>query len=235
MNKLTDYILELGSQLYRYDLVQPPQDWNVNYKNPEYVSPEKGAKNQIGAFFFFSSLHQADNTAKCAVKRYGDKSFDGIWITECTIREPIKLLDLRESYVCIELLAALDKAGFQIFSDKFRTWDDAPFSNLKPLIQPVEEEILSNSDYMYDKRIVNVIREVFNILKIQMFNIGHLSQLFTDYSNGVCFKCLLQSKGYEGYIFNETNMLGPVKDSDTICIFDSIKLNAPKIVKHQIV
>ena len=35
MNELTDYILEPGSQLYRYDIVQPPKEWSTDYTNTE--------------------------------------------------------------------------------------------------------------------------------------------------------------------------------------------------------
>jgi len=56
MNKLTDYILEPENQLYRYDIVQPPKEWSTVFKNPEYVYPDTGIKNQIDAFFFFNSI-----------------------------------------------------------------------------------------------------------------------------------------------------------------------------------
>ena len=71
------------------------------------------------------------------------------------------------------------------------------------------------------------IKEMHDVLKIEMTNIGHLLQMFTDYSNGYYFRRLLQEKGYEGYIFNETNCPIPIVGSDTICIFKSTKFLPP--------
>ena len=229
MNKLTDYILEPGNQLYRYDIVQPPKEWSTVFKNPEYVYPDTGIKNQIGAFFFFNSIFFAIETGRCALEKERKKGYpyQGLWITKCEINTSIKLLDLRDSIICIELLAALDKAGFAIFVDKLKSWQGISFSKLKPIIQPVEDLVLNDINPVNNEEVRNAIKEMHDVLKIEMTNIGHLLQMFTDYSNGYYFRRLLQEKGYEGYIFNETNCPIPIVGSDTICIFKSTKFLPP--------
>lgn len=181
--------------------------------------------------FFFNSCRFATKIGEYALedeKRKGHL-FKDIWITKCTTREPIKLLDLRDSFFCIELLAALDKAGFAIFVDELKSWQGKSFSKLKSIIQPVEEIVLNDNNPVNNEKVKNAIKEMFDVLKIEMTNIGHLLQMFTDYSNGYYFRRLLQSKGSEGYIFNETNTPIPIKGSDTICIFESTKFYPPCI------
>lgn len=233
MNKLNDYILRPGTQLYRYDLKEPPKEWRSDFKNPEYVYPDRGVKNEIGAFFFFNTLKQAHDTALFSWRKNKDKNRNGIWITKCTISEPIKLLDLRDSIICIELLAAFDKSGFDIFSDKLKSWNGISFSKLAEYIQSVEDIVLSDTNWANDKEITNSVQNSImglqRILNIENIHIGHLLQLLTDFSNGIHFRKILQEKGYEGYIFNETNCPVPITGTDTICVFNSTKFQLPCI------
>lgn len=233
MNKLADYILEPGSQLYRYDIVPPPKEWGTDFKNPEYIYSDTGAKNQFGAFFFFNSYKQAKDTALFSWRKNKDRNRNGIWITKCTICAPIRLLDLRDSIVCIELLAAFDKSGFAIFSDDLKSWNGISFSELARYIQPIEEIVLLDTNWVNNeettRKVQNSIKGMQNILNIENTHIGHLLQLLTDFSNGAYFRVLLQEKGYEGYIFNETNCPIPISGSDTICIFESTKFLPPYV------
>lgn len=231
MNQLRDFFLQPGEKLYRYDIKEPPKEWSTNFKNPEYVyTGTRGVKNQIGAFFFFNSRNQAVNTAQCAFRKHKNTA-DGVWITKCTIKESIRLLDLRDSIICIELLAAFDKAGFAIFSDKLKSWEGVPFSRIANTIQPVEDIILADTNWIYDKEVKKKVQvsisEMQKILNIENTHIGYLLQLLTDFSNGTYFRKILQDNMYEGYIFNETNHPTPIEGSDTICIFNSKKILAP--------
>lgn len=228
MNKLADYILEPDSQLYRYDIVQPPKEWGTDFKNPEYIYSDTGAKNQFGAFFFFNSFEYAYNTAICALGKNKEKA-DGIWITKCTIEESVKLLDLRDFVLCVELLSVLDRTGYGIFCDEFKTWKGIPLSKLLPVLRPIEDILLNSNDAYANVTVREAVLEIQKILEIQNDHIGYLLQLFTDYSNGVYFRKLLQDNGYEGYIFNETNSFCPIPGSDTICVFKSIKFQPPHI------
>ena len=233
MNQLRDCILHSGEKLYRYDIKEPPKEWSTGFKNPEYIySNTRGIKNQIGAFFFFNSRNQAVNTANCAFRK--NKNYaEGIWITECTIKESIRLLDLRDSIICIELLAAFDKARFDIFCDKLKSWEGTPFSELTNIIRPIEDIVLADTNWVNDKETTKKVQisiaGMQKSLKIENTHIGHLMQLLTDFSNGDYFRTLLQVKGYEGYIFNETNCPIPIIGSDTVCIFNSIKFSAPNV------
>lgn len=233
MNQLNDYTLQPGAQLYRYDLKFPPTKWRTDFWNPEYVYNDRGVKNQIGAFFFFNSFKQAKETALLSWKKNRNKNGNGIWITNCTTSESIKLLDLRDSIICIELLAALDKAGFAIFSDELKSWNGNSFATLAKYIQPVEDIVLLDVDWTNDEEAMKIVQNSImgmqQELNIENTHIGHLMQLLTDFSNGIYFRKLLQEKGYEGYIFNETKCPIPPTGSDTICVFNSTKFQPPRI------
>ena len=230
MNVLTDLYLQIGERLYRYDIIEPPKNWTSTFKNPEYIYPDTGVKNQVGAFFFFNSRQQAQYTAYCAINKCANLA-KGIWITECTIKESVKLLDLRDSFFTIELLAALDNSGFPIFTSDFRSWWGTPFSTIKDDIHSVEEIVLKDASWIYNpeqkKRIDDASKKMYKALSITNDHIGHLLQLLTDYSNGICFKSMLQEKDYEGYIFNETNSPYPPNGTDTVCVFSSEKFLPP--------
>ena len=143
MNTIKEFVLKKGFCLYRYDIVEPPKEWNTDYKNPEYEYPDTGIKNLIGAFFFFNSFQYAYKTAICAVEK---EKADGIWITRCTLKEPVKLFDLRDFILCVELLAVLDKTENEIFCDEFKTWNGTPLSKLLPILRPVEDILLNSKD-----------------------------------------------------------------------------------------
>lgn len=231
MNQLKDYILETGTLLYRYDLKEPPKEWSTIFKNPEYVYSNLGVKNQVGAFFFFDSLYQAVNTAQCAVHRYPNKIFDGIWITKCTIKNPVKLLDLRDFHFCTGLLSTLEHLEYNILTENFKTWQGVPFSDMTKSLQTICDISLEDSNWFLSseksKNVDSAILDVESILGFPNENIGALCQLFTDYSNGGAFKTLLQEKGYEGYIFNESNK---ARGSNTLCVFESDKFEHPLLI-----
>lgn len=223
-------MLQPEVKVYRYDIIEPPKDWTSNFKNPEYIFPDAGIKNQCGAFFFFNSYNQAENTGYCAIKRHANFA-KGLWITECTIKEPIKLLDLRDSCFCIEILAVLDKFGFSIFNDDLKSWKGVSFATLQNSVRPIEEILLRDASWVNNQeqrtRIGMAAAEMEQILSIPNDHIGYLLQLLTDYSNGFYFKSILHDKGYEGYIFNETNNIFPPNGTDTICVWSSEKLYSP--------
>lgn len=140
-------------------------------------------------------------------------------------------MDLRDSCFCIELLAVLDKSGFPIFTDDLKSWKGVSFATLQNSIRPIEETLLKDSSWINNQEQSTIIgkaaAEMEQILSISNDHIGHLFQLLTDYSNGFCFKSMLHDKGYDGYIFNETNNLFPTEGMDTICIWSSEKLHTP--------
>lgn len=233
MNQLKDYILETGTLLYRYDLKEPPKDWSKDFKNPEYVYSDLGVKNQVGAFFFFDSHNQATNTAQCAVQRHPN-IVDGIWITMCTIKKTVKLLDLRDFQFCTGLLFTLEHQKYNILIANFRTWQGVPFSDMSKSLQTICDISLEDSNWFLSseksKNIDSAILNVESILGFPNDNIGALCQLFTDYSNGEVFKNLLIEKGYEGYIFNESNHS---TGSNTLCIFESNKFWEPTTLSQE--
>lgn len=231
MNQLRDYILKAGTLLYRYDLVEPPKEWSTEFKNPEYVYRDSGPKNKICGFFFFSSCSQAKNTALCAVQRHPDRTFNGIWITECSIKESVKLLDLRDFQHCTGLLSTLIHHGYDVLTANFKTWGGLSFLEIAEDIQNMIRISLEDSTWFMNgeksRAIDLAISNVESTLGFPNDHIGALCQLLSDNTNGFPFKALLQEKEYEGYIFNESNHSF---ESDTLCIFDSNKLGSPKLI-----
>lgn len=226
MNQLTDYILQPEVELYRYDIQLPPQEWDVDFKNPEYAHYTMGPKNQIGAFFFFNSFEQAEKTASRAVTQNKDMSSE-FWITKCKRNMDLRLLDLRDFLHCTGLLATLDHNGFNVLTDDFKTWHGIPFSAIASNIKQIEA-ISKDPNWYLDKaksEIVNLaVTKVEDTFLFLNDNIGALCQLLTDFSNGFSFKSQLQENGYEGYIFNESDHS---EGSDTLCILDCNKFYPP--------
>lgn len=227
--------LQEYSELFRYDLSAPPTSWDMKYKNPEYVNSEKGSKNQIGAFFFFNSKEQASNTAHKAIERYPTKNYNKIWITQAVVKSPVNLLDLRRFTYCSGLLATLQNKGYDIMSSSFRKyglWES--YENAKEAVDLIISISEKDPNWALDKEKDKLIQESINriedVIGLPNEYIGGLCQQFTDFGNGFAFKDMLQEKGFEGYIFNESNH---AVGSDTVCLLSAEKLEEPVIVDYQ--
>ncbi len=226
------YCLEKGTSLFRYDLIEPPIEWNSTHRNIEYIGSKFGDKNAMSAFFFFNSEYQATETAKCAIKKAIGMQNKSIWITRCSTLEDIKLLDLRQFYTIIDLLSYLIEEGYNILSTQYKSFfnEGVSFDSLKNLYLEIHYKIKGNASYYQDDQLMDEIipisEQVEKFLNIDLRMPGRFIQLITDYSNGVYFMEELKSKGYEGLIFNET--IWGCQGSDTICIFSASKLSSPK-------
>lgn len=212
--------------LHRYDVECPPEDWNVDFKNQEYIYSEEcedlRIKNRIGAFFFFDNKATAYCTGTLAAKKL---SLNRIWLTETSITKEIRLLDFSHFVNISSLLLAFEELGFDVLTDKFHKFNSLgacrSFTELRPIMERLKQLDAklekSNRDHCEITKTANEIGQFFH----ENQRIDYFGQLLTDFTNGIVFKDMLLSKGYNGYIFRESH------DSPTYCILDSDALSKP--------
>lgn len=220
------YKIPGATNLYRYDIECPPNEWSVVFKNKEYVYDEEcedlQIKNRIGAFFFFDNSVAAYQTSCLAAQKNG---CDNIWLTETSIIREIQLLDFSHFENITSILLAFDELGFDVLTDKFHKFESLGacknLSQLRPLVNQLRHlrdiSQKSNKDICEISKLAGEIGSFFH----GNHRIDYFGQLLTDFTNGYCFKEMLLSKGYDGYIFRESH------DSPTYCILNSEALSNP--------
>ncbi len=222
-------ILPANTYLYRYCVgVEPPQEWSADFENPEYSNLPSGKKNQIGAFFFYTNEETARNVAGCALANYGQKySINYYTITSCQTTRDLNLLDLRGNLKPYVFLEELYNQGIDILTDDFVNYFKGGqlFSiqrdNFMQLVNQIAPFSQENPHWHQNCQLAGELWMFFSC-----GNNDHiLGQLVTDFANGRAFKQILQSKMFDGYIFNEE------KDCPTICIFDSSNLSSPNHIE----
>ncbi len=212
--------------LHRYDVDCPPDDWNANFKNQEYVYSDEcddlRIKNRIGAFFFFDNKATAYCTGTIAAKKLNRNR---IWLTETSIANEIQLLDFSHFENISSLLLAFDEIGFDVLTDRFRKFSSIgackSFAELRPLVERIKQ--LDAKAAKTDKdhfEIINTANKIGHFFSGN-HRIDYFGQLLSDFTNGIEFKEMLLSKGYDGYIFRESH------DSPTYCILNSDALSKP--------
>ena len=222
--------ITIGKWLYRYDLSQPLAVWSSGYKNPEYEF-SSGNKNQFGGFFFFDSEQQAENTGRKALKRYKNRSFDGLWITKCQTTSDSEFLDLRGYVTITAILSDFYRNGIDVFNDEFHEFyfgEKKPFAGLK---EPIGRfcKIMEDPFWYKDKDEKAQVDSIIRLVETFFIDNGHpgfFGQCITDFSNGIAFKRILEEHHYDGYIFNEANGM---PGTNTLCFQSSDKLSRPEI------
>ena len=222
------FILDTDFELYRYDLENTPKEWSHIYKNIEYIY-EDCVKNTIGAFFFFDSLRMASMTGEKAFFNQGENKSLGFWLTRCTVLQKYKLLDLRIYPSISALFFDFYGNNMDIFSGSFTITGKCESPKMSLFLEGVKicYEIIRTEDWYKHKeqsQKVDVLIEEIEKYYLNNYYLGLLGQRLTDFSNGWYFKAILQEKGYDGYIFNESN---GEKGSDTICLFSAEGLSQP--------
>lgn len=213
-NNIHDVVIQPGEKLYRYNIgIDIPSYWSSKYVNPEYIYPNLGRKNQIGAFFFFNNEIASKKTLLQAINKMKEKGsiYEKATITSCSTQSQVCLLDLSKFDDCAKIIYYLCEQGIDILSDNFISQQrKCSFIKLQKYF-----ELLSDNNQTIKQEGINKINEFF------YYRPHFLCQTLTDFSNGEYFKTKLKEKGYEGYIFNEN------PDSNTFCFFNSDKLTPP--------
>lgn len=215
-------ILRKGTFLYRYSLgIHQPGEWSNDYHSPEYTDSLLGYKNQIGAFFFYfdenTALKVLEN-AQIKAKQQGNESLVNS-ITSCQVISDIELLDITGFSQPVDIIRVLYDDGIDVLTRSFIC-----YSNGRQSFDVIRDHLL----YIINNRddcSVEVCCKIISCAKIIndfFFNcLRYTGQLLTDFENGKYFKCLLENKGYEGYLFDEEIT------SQTICLFYYDKITRP--------
>lgn len=203
--------------LYRYNLIEPPSSWTEEFKNPQYVS-SRGAKNSIGAYFFYSNCETAVNVGKKAIQE-ARSNYNKLFITSAQLQKDASLLNLNlpiEAFEPEYMLDLLYYNGIDVLTDKFLHLNPShKLSEIREDYFKILEAKQSEKQLPWN----HVSR--MNVNGFFMGNSSHLGQCLTDYENGFIFKQLLEEKGFDGYVFVEE-----INDP-TVCIFDSSFLSKP--------
>lgn len=220
------YTVPGAVHLHRYDVECPPEDWNADFKNQEYVYSDEcedlRIKNRIGAYFFFENRATAYCTGTIAAKKLNRNR---IWLTETSITNEIQLLDFSHFEHISALLLAFDEIGFDVLTDKFHKFNSIgackSFADLRPLVEHLKQlDVKPDKTDKDHYEIINIANEIGHFFSGN-HRIDYLGQLLSDFTNGIEFKEMLLSKGYDGYIFRESH------DSPTYCILNSDALSKP--------
>lgn len=217
--------IKSGTILYRYDIVSPPYDWNDEYKSPIYnnYQNDNGPKNAIGAFFFYDdkaiAIDVARNVLKQNEREKEDNQNTDIWLTTTNILEDIYMLDLSGCSDIVDLYVGLWKEKIDIFrKDFYNRFGGHPIKTLSQIKKDVQHVAADNGKNIFEYKCnIYNLYDTFEDENI----LPYACQVLTDFSNGGIFKELLKKKGYEGYIFRET-------DANTFCIFHPNKLSKPQ-------
>ena len=225
-------IIQVGVPLYRYDLTEPPKEgWSQEYKSPIYCWDDAGPKNEIGAFFFFDNKREAIEVGNNAlvqkenmIKRYNPDL--SIWITKTIIKAKLNILDLSECKDIIDLYRVLWNEQINIFRDDFYRFDylrgSRPLSIIKDDVSYIASHTEGRKTREWSECKYNI--DTFCNYSDEINTLSYAFQGLTDFSNGKIFKNLLEAKGLEGYIFQET-------DAKTFCLFNSEKLSIPVVTQ----
>lgn len=219
-------------ELFRYDLIYPPTNWDSEYKSIEYVYGDEenpNVKNKIGAFFFYDSEAEAYNTGCIAANKTNTQT---IWLTQTSIVKEITLLDISHFDNISSILLAFDDFGIDILNNRFCRYDSmythTSYCKLRPLLEDIKK--LRDKDIKTDRdhqQILQIAKQIGSFFKNNS-KIGYFGQLLTDFDNGISFKEILLEKGYDGYIFKESYT------SKTYCIFDASALSHPVTKKIEL-
>lgn len=213
-----------GTPLFRYDLVKPPKEWSDNYKNPQYCSRNRGAKNAANFHFFFSK----ELTAICVGKKtldtfdFGDLVKHPFYITSCVLTKDIRLLDIsmKDPNIFFPdfILYILRDVGIEVLTQSYHNHlnNNLSFGNIAEDFNNMWLARLAKQPLSWnDQACINVNRFFGG-------SASYLGQCLSDYNNGFSFKEELLKRGLDGYMFTEET------NDATICLCDGKCLSIPE-------
>lgn len=223
-------------QLWRYDVSEPPDKWDANYRSIEYTYPDAMEslryKNKISAAYFYDDKLQAFLTGMTAAK---NQRQDNFWLTSACLMPTVNLLDLRFHHQKTEkvphmtplmIINRLSHIGIDVLTDEYLRYDgiNGNVTSLSYIKSTFEEirvlDALRHKTESQSSKIIILANE-FNAFFHN--KIGYVGQLLTDFNNGHKFKAALQTRNIDGYIFEEEEHM----HKPTFCIFDYGNLSAP--------
>lgn len=212
MNK--SFIILPNQGLYRYDYQNPPKNWENEYHS--IVSKNGKVKNKVSLFFFFENKDTAILTAKRGIEQ---AKFNEFWLTTTMLTEAVNLLDLRggSTFAMLHTIFSVDTNHITLNLTFTGMQDDSSkFEKLEELHMALMNTNTLNEEY------ISKWLELHKPFIYPTYPYSLLGQRLTDYDNGEIFKSFLISKGYDGYIFDESY------GGSTICLINSNKLSPPQ-------
>ncbi|KOY86653.1 hypothetical protein AD998_11320 [bacterium 336/3] len=227
-------LINICTKLYRYDIEEPPKNWDDNFKNPEYQTGSEH-KNKANLYFFIDTKE----TAKKLVENVKIKQFNQYYISSCETMYMLKIIDF-DGLNIYGMLDVLYHLKINVMTDDFKTYiDNSQLETFKKFQDPYDT--IKNIDNKINKSSQDYLLkiEAFSKLKLndswklEEDNSGVFGQRLTDFDNGIEFKKLVGAlnKKIDGYRWKEN------KDNDgfTYCLFNSKKLSPPKSEVFQMV
>lgn len=213
-----NYIIEKSATLFRYDLTEPPVNWDSNYKSVEYAYVKWGkTKNAAKNFFFFNNEKVTISTAEVAVSNYkeGDNDY---WLTTATVLRNLNLFCLFGDDIFFNLLKLYD-SEINVFTDDFLFNFGTETKSFLILKKALDEYI--KCDVLDFDRKIELRNELVQPFVNPNCPFGLLGQTLSDFNNGIAFTKLLAENGYDGYTFDES--LG----GHTICLINDVVMRTP--------
>lgn len=202
---------DVSITLYRYDLLQPPENWDTSFLNREYYTTEYGHKNKAGLFFFTDSEKIAKELGYCAATKYSQTEY---FLTTTQIQK-VKLIDFTNRNTIYQMLCLLKDLEIDVLTKDFKTYEKKNhFGQLKDSFEAAELETDTCKK-------LDIIKKL-TVHSDDFQNISLFGQRLTDFYNGTCFKKLVTEKYPDigGYLWREFND----ERGFTYCLFDAQKL-----------
>lgn len=184
---------------YRYDLQNPPDNWDSNFRNFEYNFDCIGAKNKSNFLFFTDSKEIAVELGVIASK---NNNMDSFYITSCKTVGSLNILDFSNSHNIYQMLCVLHNVGINVLIKDFMLYDNDFCSKQENTFE------LLKSDFENAEKEIDSIKKAKLVMNLKHPNsdfedVGLLGQLLTDFENGICFRKLLKEKKIDGYRWRE--------------------------------
>lgn len=208
-------IIEIHQNLYRYDLVKPPDNWDDEFLSFEYQTEKFGHKNKANLYFFTDSIEIANSLGENACRKY---SMHEYFISSTKPNKALKLIDFNNRHNIYQMLCLLEDLKINVMTDDFKTYENEnTFSEFSPIYDNIESE-----------RNLIKKKELVESLSVHSAShhedIGLFGQRLTDFENGIKFKELVKEiypevDGYRWKEFDDNRGF-------SYCLFDPMKLTA---------
>lgn len=222
-------IVVVTTNLFRYDVVEPPALWDSYFRNPEYNLEDLGLghKNETGLFFFTDTEVMAHDLAKNAVFK---TKRDQYYLTSLIKPITLTIIDLSPSasvFVSIDILMTL---GVDVLTEEFAMFDDSNANGSLAQLRQLYYELLQTNSEDWMKR-MNLVQKIKVDSRSNHLAVGLFGQLLTDFTNGAKFVVAVKRKfpDVDGYRWREHNEFPTdpyQKHGFTYCLFDASKLPA---------
>lgn len=209
-----------NENFFRYDLKEPPRDWDDSFTSGEYIHDQIGEKNKAGLFFFTNSEEIAKKLGRNAVQ----KNKEGYFLTRCETVKRIKIIDFSCCDNIYQMLRVLMDLNIDVLNDDFRTCEESngrylkTFSFLREHLEAFEEETEDHS-----KRL-KILQNIKLDPKSDPYDVRLFGQRLTDFDNGLHFKAAVldSNPDIDGYRWKEFP-----EEGWTYCLFEPKKLTPP--------